>query len=73
MAQVRFFPKHQPRGENLRQRLEQGPLFFPSTPPHLEVEEIHPTLEESPIVGDLGLDIFGRGTAFPQLVEVDLV
>jgi len=58
-------------GEDLGQCLEQSPLLFSATTTQLEIEQIHPSVEQPAIVRNLRLDVFGGMASLPQILQVE--
>jgi len=46
--------------------------LVPAATAHLEVDQVHPAVEETAVVGNLGLNVLGGLAALPQLIQTDV-
>ena len=69
--QVGFLAEDHSTGEDLGQCLEQGPLLLPATTTQLEIEKIHPPVEQAAVVGNLRLDVLGGVASLSQFLQLE--
>jgi hypothetical protein len=62
-------PRSVATGQDLRQGIDHRPGFLAAAPALLKREEIHPPVQQAPVIRQFGLDICGQVASRPELIE----
>lgn len=69
--EIGFLAKDHSTGEDLGQCLEQGLLLLPATMTQLEIEQIHPSVEQTAVVRNLRLNVLGGVASLSQFLQLE--
>ncbi len=70
VLEIGFITENHPPGKNLRKGFKKCSLLFTRTSGELEIEEVHPTVDQTSVIRDHALHVLGGVTALPQLGQL---